>query len=149
MKEKIVNFMKIEFDARSINEGFARTSVAAFAAQWDPSIAVISDIKTVVSEAVTNSIVHGYAGCDDKSKCPIYIVCKLNENGNINIKIKDKGRGIEDVSTAMQPLYTTDVGGERSGMGFTIMQSFTDRIKVSSKIGKGTTVILEKRLTGR
>ncbi|MBE6692557.1 MAG: anti-sigma F factor [Ruminococcaceae bacterium] len=141
--------MKIEFDARSINENFARTSVAAFAAQWDPSIAVISDIKTVVSEAVTNSIVHGYAEQEDKSKCPIYIVCKLNENGVINIKIKDKGRGIEDVPTAMQPLYTTDEGGERSGMGFTIMQSFTDRIKVSSKIGKGTTVILEKRLTGR
>ena len=149
MKNKTVNFMKIEFDARSVNEGFARSAVAAFAAQWDPNVSVIADIKTVVSEAVTNSIVHGYAGHEDKSKCPIYIVCKLSENGIINIRIKDKGRGIEDVETAMQPLYTTDEGGERSGMGFTIMQSFTDKIKVSSKPNKGTTVVLEKRLSER
>jgi stage II sporulation protein AB (anti-sigma F factor) len=149
MKDRTVNLMKLEFDARSVNESFARTAVAAFAAQCDPGIGVISDIKTVVSEAVTNSIVHGYAGIEDKSKCPIYIVCKLNENGVINIKIKDKGRGIEDLETAMQPLYTTDEGGERSGMGFTIMESFTDRIKVRSAPKKGTTVILEKRLSRR
>ena len=149
MKDRTVNLMKLEFDARSVNESFARTAVAAFAAQCDPGIGVISDIKTVVSEAVTNSIVHGYAGIEDKSKCPIYIVCKLNENGVINIKIKDKGRGIEDLETAMQPLYTTDEGGERSGMGFTIMESFTDRIKVRSAPKTGTTVILEKRLSRR
>ena len=149
MKDRTVNLMKLEFDARSVNESFARTAVAAFAAQCDPGIGVISDIKTVVSEAVTNSIVHGYAGIEDKSKCPIYIVCKLNENGVINIKIKDKGRGIEDLETAMQPLYTTDEGGERSGMGFTIMESFTDRIKVRSAPKTGTTVILVKRLSRR
>ena len=149
MLDKVINTMKTEFDARSINESFARTAVAAFAAQCDPSIAVIADIKTVVSEAVTNAIVHGYAGQEDKGSCPIYIQCRLTENGKISIKIKDKGRGIEDIKTAMQPLYTTDDGGERSGMGFTIMESFTDKIKVKSKLGKGTTVVLEKRLTGR
>ncbi len=149
MADKTVNTMKIEFDARSVNEAFARTAVSAFAAQVDPSVAVITDIKTVVSEAVTNAIVHGYAGRDDKSLCPIYIYCKLSENGRLTIKIKDRGNGIEDVTAAMQPLYTTDTDGERSGMGFTIMQSFTDGIRVRSKAGKGTVVTLEKRLNGR
>ncbi len=149
MGDKTVNTMKIEFDARSVNEAFARTAVAAFAAQVDPSVAVITDIKTVVSEAVTNAIVHGYAGQEDKSLCPIYIFCKLSEKGKLTIKIKDKGNGIEDVDAAMQPLYTTDTDGERSGMGFTIMQSFTDGIRVRSRNGKGTVVTLEKRLNGR
>ena len=146
MADTVINVMKIEFSARSANENFARTAVASFASQVDPSIAVIADIKTVVSEAVTNAIVHGYCGASDKSVCPIYIQCKLTESGRLQIKIKDKGKGIEDVNAAMQPLYTTDSDGERSGMGFTIMQSFTDGIKVKSKPQKGTTVILEKRL---
>ena len=133
MGDKIINNMKMEFDARSVNEAFARTAVAAFAAQADPSVAVITDIKTVVSEAVTNAIVHGYASRDDKSDCPIYIYCKLNDKNRLTIKIKD----------------TTDTDGERSGMGFTIMQSFTDGIKVKSRLGKGTVVTLEKRLNGR
>lgn len=149
MADRIINSMKVEFCAKSINEGFARTCVASFASQADPSISVITDIKTVVSEAVTNAIVHGYAGFDDKSDCLIYIHCRLTESGRLTIKIKDKGNGIENVETAMQPLYTTDTDGERSGMGFTIMESFTDRIKVKSKIGKGTLVVLEKRLRGR
>ncbi len=149
MPDKVINTMKTEFVAKSVNEGFARAAVAAFAAQVDPSVAIIADIKTVVSEAVTNAIVHGYSGIDDKQTCPIYIQCKLTESGKLVIRIKDKGCGIDDVNTAMQPLYTTDTGGERSGMGFTIMQSFTDGIKVKSAIGKGTTVTLEKRLNGR
>ncbi len=149
MSEKVINGMKIEFEARSVNEGFARTAVALFASQADPSVAVIADIKTVVSEAVTNAIVHGYANYEDKSRCPIYIQCKLTEGGRLIIKIKDKGKGIESIESAMQPLYTTDESGERSGMGFTIMESFTDKIKVSSKQFKGTTVTLEKRLRGR
>ncbi len=149
MADRIINTMKTEFCAKSSNEAFARTAVASFAAQCDPNVAVIADIKTVVSEAVTNAIVHGYAHVEDKSGCPIYIQCKLTENGKIIIKIKDKGKGIDDVETAMQPLYTTDSDGERSGMGFTIMQSFTDRIKVRSAIGKGTVVILEKRLNSK
>ncbi|MBQ4317336.1 MAG: anti-sigma F factor [Clostridia bacterium] len=138
--------MKTEFTAKSVNESFARTAVASFASQTDPSIAVIADIKTVVSEAVTNAIVHGYADIEDKQECIIYIQCKLLESGKLIIKIKDKGCGIGDVKTAMQPLFTTDTDGERSGMGFTIMQSFTDGIKVKSRLGKGTTVTLEKRL---
>jgi stage II sporulation protein AB (anti-sigma F factor) len=143
------NEMALSFPSKSTNESFARVSVAAFAAQVDPSIAVIADIKTVVSEAVTNAIVHGYAGIDDKSACMIYIYCKLTENGKLTIKIKDKGRGIENIEAAMQPLFTTDTENERSGMGFTIMESFTDRIKVRSKLGKGTLIVLEKRLRAR
>ena len=149
MSDKIINSMKIEFDARSVNEAFARTAVAAFAGQWDPKVGVIADIKTVVSEAVTNSIVHGYAGREDKGECPIYIYCRLTENGKLTVRIKDKGVGIEDVAAAREPLYTTDTDGERSGMGFTIMESFTDGMKVKSKPGKGTCVTLEKRLNGR
>ena len=146
MGERIINVMKTEFAAKSVNEAFARSAVASFAAIADPSVAVIADIKTVVSEAVTNCIVHGYAGFEDKSECIVYICCKLTEGGKLIIRIKDKGCGIEDVHTAMQPLFTTDTDGERSGMGFTVMQSFTDGIRVRSSKGKGTTVTLEKRL---
>lgn len=149
MAEKIINTMKIEFQARSINEAFARSAVAGFASICDPNIGIIADIKTVVSEAVTNAIVHAYAGTEDRDRCPIYIQCKLTESGKLILKIKDKGKGIENIDEAMQPLYTTDTDGERSGMGFTIMSSFTDKIKVKSEPGKGTTVILEKRLNGR
>ena len=149
MADRVINSMKTEFCARSVNEAFARTCVAAFASQADPSISVIADIKTVVSEAVTNAIVHGYSGIEDKQGSMIYINCKLTESGRLIIKIKDKGRGIENVKAAMQPLFTTDLENERSGMGFTIMESFTDKIKVKSKIGKGTIVVLEKRLRAR
>lgn len=149
MADKIINSMKTEFLAKSVNERYARTAIAAFASQCDPSVAVIADLKTAVSEAVTNCIVHGYAHIDDKSLCVIYIQCRLTDKGKLTIKIKDKGKGIDDVSAAMQPLYTTDTDGERSGMGFTIMESFTDSIKVKSRPNRGTTVILEKRLIGR
>lgn len=146
---KCINSMKIEFFAKSANEGFARSAVAAFAAQYDPSVAVIADLKTVVSEAVTNCIVHGYSEEKDISRCPIYIDCKITEGNILKIKIKDKGRGIEDIKTAMQPLYTTDTEGERSGMGFTVMQTFADGIRVRSAVGKGTAVMLEMRLNRR
>lgn len=146
MSERITNVMKTEFAARSINESYARSAVAAFAALCDPSVSVIADIKTVVSEAVTNAIVHGYAGFENKQECIVSIVCKMTDSGKLIIRIRDKGRGIEDIHTAMQPLYTTDTDGERSGMGFTVMQSFTDSIRVRSCLGKGTVVTLEKRL---
>ena len=149
MRDKTVNMMKLEFFAKSANEAFARSAVASFAAQCDPSVSAVADIKTAVSEAVTNSIVHGYSDISDKSECPIYIVCKLLDSKRLIIKIKDRGRGIEDIDKAMQPLFTTDTDGERSGMGFTVMQSFCDGIKVCSKVGKGTTVTLEKRLDCR
>lgn len=146
MSDRIINTMRIDFAAKSVNESFARSAVAAFAALSDPSVSVIADIKTVVSEAVTNAIVHGYAGFENKQECIVSILCKMTEGGKLIIRIKDKGRGIEDVHTAMQPLYTTDTDGERSGMGFTVMQSFTDGIRVRSAVGKGTTVTLEKRI---
>ena len=146
MSDKIINFMKIEFAAKSVNESFARSAVASFAAIADPSVSVIADIKTVVSEAVTNAIVHGYSGFDDRQDRTVSVICKMTESGKLIIRIKDKGRGIEDIHTAMQPLYTTDPDGERSGMGFTVMESFTDGLRVRSALGKGTTVTLEKRL---
>ena len=130
--------------SRSSNEGFARTCIAAFAAQLDPTLEEISDIKTAVSEAVTNCIVHAY-----KEKIGnIYITAELLDDNSIRIKIRDKGCGIENVEKAMEPLYTT-VGGERAGLGFAVMQSFTDKIKVSSKVGKGTTVTLVKKISPR
>ncbi len=141
---KAINEMKLQVESRSVNEGFARAAVAAFAAQLDPNIEDISDIKTAVSEAVTNCIVHGYPDTVGK----IYIWAGIYENGTFKIKIKDKGCGIENVSQAMEPLFTT-LGGERAGLGFAVMESFCDKIRVNSKIGKGTTVTLEKVLKGR
>ncbi len=141
---KALNEMKLQIESRSVNEAFARASVAAFAAQTDPNVEEISDIKTAVSEAVTNAIVHGYP--DKVGK--IYIWAGIYENGLFKVKIKDKGLGIADVRQAMEPLFTT-LGGERAGLGFAVMESFCDKIHVSSKIGKGTTVTLEKLLKGR
>lgn len=149
MADKTVNRMKCVIPAKSVNEAFARMICSAFAAQCDPTVSVMSDVKTVVSEAVTNSIVHGYDGYEDRSKCPIYISCELKESGTLIIRIKDNGKGIEDVSVAMQPLYTTDTEGERSGMGFTVMETFSDKLRVKSKTGKGTTVTIEKRIADR
>ena len=141
---KAINEMRLQIESRSVNEAFARAAVAAFAAQLDPNIEEISDIKTAVSEAVTNCIVHAYPETMGK----IYIWAGIFENRTVKIKIKDKGCGIVDVKQAMQPLFTT-LGGERAGLGFAGMESFCDRIKVSSKVGKGTTVTLEKRFEGR
>ena len=148
MKNKIINSMKIEFRAKSANEAFARSAVASFASLCDPSVGVIADIKTIVSEAVTNAVVHAYADKPDRSACPVYIICDLYDNGRLRIKIRDHGRGIEDITRAMEPMFTTDAENERSGMGFTVMQSFYDRISVRSAPGKGTTVTLVKELLG-
>lgn len=135
-----VNVLKMELLSKSANEGFARASVAAFVSQLDPTIEEISDIKTSVSEAVTNSIVHGYG--DEIGK--IYVQVKIFDTGKVRIEIRDKGVGIEDVEVAMQPLYTTSTTGERAGMGFSIMGSFMENLKVWSKQGKGTKVTMEK-----
>jgi len=130
--------------SRSSNESFARACISAFAIQLDPTLEEISDIKTAVSEAVTNCIVHAY-----KEKLGnIYITAELFDDNSIRIKIRDKGCGIENIEKAMEPLYTT-VGGERAGLGFAVMQSFMDKIKVSSKPGKGTTVTMIKRISRR
>ena len=141
---KAINEMRLQIESRSVNEAFARAAVAAFAAQLDPNIEEISDIKTAVSEAVTNCIVHAYPETMRK----IYIWAGIFENRTVKIKIKDKGCGIADVKQAMEPLFTT-LGGERAGLGFAVMESFCDRIKVSSKVGKGTTVTLVNRFEGR
>ena len=141
MKEKCENEMKLEFISKSSNEAFARVAVAAFAAQLDPTIEELADIKTAVSEAVTNSIIHGY---EDKQGI-IKIVCKLREN-EIIIEISDTGKGIEDIEAAKEPLYTTKPNLERSGMGFTIMESFMDSMEIESIIGLGTKVTMSKKI---
>lgn len=141
---KPINEMRLITESRSINESFARTVVSAFATQLDPNIEELSDIKTAVSEAVTNCIVHAYPDCVGT----IYIWAGIYENGVIRIKIRDKGLGIADVKQAMEPLFTT-LGGERAGLGFAVMESFCDKVKVRSKVGSGTIVTLEKKIYGR
>ena len=141
---KPVNEMDLKFLSRSSNESFARAAVEAFVAQIDPTIDELADIKTAVSEAVTNCIVHAYR--EDLGM--IYINVKLFENGTIAIRVRDKGCGIENVKKAMEPMFTT-AGGERAGLGFVVMESFMNRLKVSSKVGKGTTVAMEKVIIRR
>lgn len=135
-----MNKMKIEFDAVSENEAFARVCVAAFAARLDPTLEEINDVKTAVSEAVTNSIIHGY-----EEKGGIIEMSVEVEDNQITIKIRDYGRGIEDVEQAMMPMFTTGEDKERSGMGFTFMEVFMDRLTVNSKLGEGTEVVMSKR----
>ncbi|XOQ48826.1 MAG: anti-sigma F factor [Eubacteriales bacterium] len=142
---KPTNEMAVSFLSCSANESFGRAAVAAFAAQLDPTIDELSDIKTAVSEAVTNCIVHAYRD----TLGVIYITCKLYENGRISIRIRDKGCGIEDVEKAMQPLFTTSENEERAGLGFAVMESFMDKLRVTSKLGKGTTVTMYKTIKRR
>ncbi|HJD23678.1 MAG TPA: anti-sigma F factor [Firmicutes bacterium] len=141
---KPLNEMKLSFPSRSANEGFARAAVAAFVSQLDPAVDELADIRTAVSEAVTNCIVHAYPD----SIGTVYLTARLFADGRIVVKIRDKGCGIADVKQAMEPLFTTG-GEERSGLGFSVMESFTDKLRVSSKKGKGTTVTLEKYIALR
>ncbi len=134
------NYLKLEFPALSENEPFARGTVAAFCVRLNPSLDELSDVKTAVSEAVTNCIVHAYAGGEGS----ICIECEA-EDDTLHIKISDRGRGIEDVARAVEPFFTTLGDEERSGMGFTIMQTFMTTFKVESKLGGGTTVTMTKR----
>ncbi len=140
----IKNKFSMTLLACSANESFARSCVSAFAAQLDPTIEEISDIKTAVSEAVTNCIVHAYR----EQLGNIYISAELTDNNIIRIKIRDKGCGINNIEQAMEPLYTS-LGGERAGLGFAVMESFMDSLKVNSKIGKGTTVLMTKKISRR
>ena len=133
------NYMKLEVPAKSCNESFVRAAVAAFVVQTDLSIEEMADIKTAVSEAMTNSIVHGYA----EMKGVVNLVCRIIDNA-VEIEISDSGVGIEDIDKAMQPLYTSRPDGDRSGMGFTVMQTFMDELEVRSVPGEGTTVIMRK-----
>lgn len=141
---KTLNEMRMTIESRSVNENFARVAVTAFTAQLDPTIEEINDIKTAVSEAVTNCIVHAYPNSVGK----IYISASIYDNMTVRIKIRDCGVGIFDVKQAMEPLFTS-LGGERAGLGFAVMESFMDKIKVRSKVDKGTTVTLEKKIRGR
>ena len=144
---EILNRIQIKLPALSVNESMARAAVAAFVSQLDPGVTEIADIKCAVSEAVTNAIVHGYR--DTPETGSITITVSILSGRAVKIEIKDKGCGIPDVGQARQPLYTTDAAGERSGMGFTVMESFTDALKVTSKVGQGTTVTMWKKLSER
>lgn len=143
MKRLIINQCTVRFPALSRNESLSRSAAAAFALQCDPTVEEIAAIKTAVSEAVTNAIVHGYRD----SEGMVEMIMRLYSDNTLYIQIKDKGRGIQNVEQAMQPTFTTaPADEERSGLGFTVMESFTDKLRVRSAEGKGTCVILEKRL---
>ena len=144
MKTKANNEVTLAFPSRSSNEGFARAAVSCFAAQMDPTLNELEDIKTAVSEAVTNAIVHAYPNQLGK----IVMKLRLLENQTLELVIRDWGCGMEDVEQARQPLFTTG-GEERSGMGFTIMESFMDSLKVRSVAGRGTTVVMKKKIAPR
>lgn len=135
------NYIRVEFPSKSCNEAFARATVGAFATQLDITIEELADIKTAVSEAVTNAIVHGYAD----SRGIVEMKCRITGQV-IEVTISDKGRGISDIALAMQPLYSGSDDEERSGMGFTVMQSFMDTLQVDSNVGEGTTVIMTKKV---
>ena len=141
MKSIYENEMKLEFLSKSNNEAFARIAVAAFASQLDPTLEELADIKTAVSEAVTNCIIHGYEDMEGIVK----IECQIYDN-TLEIEISDSGKGIEDIKTAREPLYTSKPNLERSGMGFTIMESFMDEMKVESILGMGTKVTMKKTI---
>ena len=142
---KMLNQVKITFAGRSVNEGFARAALAAFLVQLDPTVPQLADMKNAVSEAVTNSIVHAYP----ERIGPVCMTIAVYPDREVHITITDKGIGIPNVEQAMQPLFTTGNPEERSGLGFAVMQSFMDRVKVTSKPGKGTKVLLVKRLARR
>lgn len=136
------NHMEVSFDSISQNEAFARAVAAAFALQLNPTLAELSDIRTAVSEAVTNAIIHGYS---NNGKKTVYMSCTICDD-KFEVTVRDEGRGMDNVSLAMQPFYTTMPGTERSGMGFSVMEAFMDGLRVESVPGKGTEVIMTKRI---
>lgn len=138
---KNTNEMELIFDSRSENEGFARVAVAAFMTQLNPTLEEVADVKTAISEAVTNAVIHGY----ENEKRKIFIRCRIEEQ-TIHIEVEDKGRGIEDIAKAMEPLFTTKPELERSGMGFSFMEAFMDEICVDSMPGRGTCVKMQKTI---
>lgn len=141
---KKINEFRLTVDSRSINESFSRVVVSAFVTPLDPTLEEIADLKTAVSEAVTNCIVHAYRDTYGK----IYITGVITDNNTVKITVKDRGCGIDDIDRAMTPLYTTGEG-DRAGLGFTVMESFCDTMRVRSAIGRGTTVILTKKIEGK
>ena len=144
MKKKILNRMKLEFDATSQNEAFARMAVSVFAASLDPTLEEISDLRVVISEAVTNAVVHAYKNQGGR----ITITAILYDDRSMRLKIQDKGCGIGDLEKCLEPLYTTDESGERGGMGFPIMQAMSDTFRVKTALGEGTTLYISFRFEG-
>ena len=138
---KHTNEMELRFDSRSVNEGFARVAVASFLTQLNPTVEEVADVKTAVSEAVTNAIIHGYENEVHK----VYIRCRIEDN-IFTVEVRDKGKGIENVEEAMQPMYTTKPEEDRSGMGFSFMEAFMDSLEVDSEPGKGTRVKMKKAI---
>ena len=138
--------MKLRLDARSENESIARAIISAFVAELNPTVEELGDLRCAVREAVTNSIVHGYRDLDGNSVGRIYISVRLYDSREVSVEISDNGCGIEDIARARCPSYTTGQSGERCGMGFLVMESFTDFLSVKSKVGKGTTVLMRKIL---
>ncbi|WP_243113119.1 anti-sigma F factor [Ruminococcus sp. Marseille-P6503] len=145
LNQKAVNEMKLSFPSYSENERFSRIAVSGFLTQLDPQIDELSEIKTAVSEGVTNCIVHAYRDAVGE----IFLQVRIFDKGRVYIKIRDKGCGIDDIQKAMEPLFTTAPEEERAGLGFAVMESFMDKIKVRSQKGKGTTVVMEKTLKTR
>lgn len=141
---KAENQFELTLPALSENEGFARQCVSAFLLKFDPTVSDLADLRTAVSEAVTNCVVHGYRG---RETGMIYISVRCFNDRRVVIRIKDKGCGMADPERCREPLYTSDPSGERGGMGFAIMESFTDKMKVKTAVGKGTTVTLIKKLS--
>jgi stage II sporulation protein AB (anti-sigma F factor) len=139
------NFMALQFASRSENESFARVTVAAFVSQLDPTLEQLNDLKTVVSEAVTNAVIHGY---NNRADCVISIEAEI-DGDTVFLTIEDQGEGIEDLEQAKQPLYTTKPELERSGMGFTIMENFMDEIEVTTAVGIGTKIKMKKRIESK
>ena len=140
------NRMRMEFSALAENEAFARAVAAAFVMPLDPTVEELTEIKTAVSEAVSNSIIHGYRGFPDLEEAKVTMECRVSDGGKLVISVEDEGVGIEDEERAMEPMFSTASDEQRSGMGFTVMESFTDRLAVRSETGKGTTVIMTKYL---
>lgn len=142
----IINEMKLRLPAISVNEGVCRSAISAFIAELDPTVEELGDIRLAVSEAVTNCIVHAYRDTPRGECCYVYISVRLYDTREISVEISDNGCGIENVEEAMRPMFTTGGGAERCGMGFLVMESFTDTLSVKSKVGKGTTVLMRKFL---
>ena len=143
MKSKKINEISVKFSALSKNEALARIIVVGFLMPYSPSVEEIADIKTAVSEAVTNAVVHAYKG---RETGEVYLKAHITESGDFCVSVVDRGCGIENVQKAMEPLFTTDAENERSGMGFSIMQTFSDKFRVVSKVGRGTRVTMYRRL---
>lgn len=144
--KKVINEMKLRLPARGANESVARSCVSAFVAELNPTVEELGDIRCAVSEAVTNCIVHAYRDRSESDPCYVYISVRLYDSREVSIEISDNGCGIEDVELARTPCYTTGERGERCGMGFLVMESFTDVLTVKSRVGKGTAVLMRKFL---